>query len=154
MALISCKECKHQISKTAQTCPNCGEKNKTNSNALKWILILMAFSAVFSSLQGNKGAETSTQTASLDTPEVTHKKRIESGFSAWDGSHRQLTKIIKKSMNDPDSYDHVETTYKDTGKDLLIITKYRGKNGFGGVVINSLKAKADYDGNVIEIYSK
>lgn len=27
MALIKCKECGHEISKTAQTCPNCGAKN-------------------------------------------------------------------------------------------------------------------------------
>lgn len=41
------------------------------------------------------------------------KKKIESQFSAWDGSHRNLERIIKEAMNDPDSYDHVETVYWD-----------------------------------------
>ncbi len=27
MALVECKECKHQVSDSAKTCPNCGVKN-------------------------------------------------------------------------------------------------------------------------------
>jgi hypothetical protein len=79
------------------------------------------------------------------------KERIESGFSAWDGSHRGLTKFIKASMNDPKSYDHVETVYWDQGDHLIVRTTFRGKNAFGGVVANWVKAKVDLDGNVLAI---
>jgi len=48
------------------------------------------------------------------------KKKIEHQFSAWDGSHRNLERLIKKTMNDPDSYDHVETVYWDMGKYLIV----------------------------------
>lgn len=77
--------------------------------------------------------------------------RIESGFSAWDGSHIQLARVIKKSMNDPKSYKHDETVWWDRGDHLIVRTSFRGKNAFGGVVLNWVKAKCDLDGNVIEV---
>jgi hypothetical protein len=79
------------------------------------------------------------------------KEKIESQFSAWDGAHHNLERMIKKNMNDPDSYDHIETTYWDMGDHLVVLTKFRGKNAFGGKVINMVKAKVDLDGNVIKI---
>ena len=82
------------------------------------------------------------------------KKRVESGFSLWNGSHRGLTAVIKKSMNDPKSYEHVETTYADKGDHLIVKTTFRGKNVFGGVVVNWIMAKADLDGNIIEVIAQ
>ena len=79
------------------------------------------------------------------------EKTIEAQFSAWDGSHRKLTEIIKKSMNDPKSYEHVETRYWDMGDHLIINTTFRGKNVFGGTVVNTIKAKVSFDGESVEI---
>lgn len=76
---------------------------------------------------------------------------IKEQFSGWDGSHRGLEKIIKKNMNDPDSYDHAETVYWDKGDYLLVRTTFRGKNAYGGVVLQSIKAKVDLEGNVLQI---
>jgi len=88
------------------------------------------------------------------TPEEIRKERIEKHFSPWDGSHRGLTALIKESMNDPDSYDHVETGYWDKGDHLIVKTTFRGKNAFGGVVKNWVMAKVDLNGNVIEVISQ
>lgn len=79
------------------------------------------------------------------------KETIEKQFSAYDGSHRGLEKYIKDNMNDPDSYDHIETRFLDKGDYILVMTKFRGKNAFGGKVINTITAKVDLDGNVIEV---
>ena len=79
------------------------------------------------------------------------KKKIEAQFSAWVGSHRNLERVIKESMNDPDSYDHAETVYSDRGDHLIVRTTFRGKNAFGGVVKNSVKAKVSIDGQVLQI---
>jgi len=54
-------------------------------------------------------------------------------------------------MNDPDSYDHVETVYWDRGDHLVVRTTFRGKNAFGGIVKNSVKAKVSLDGQVLQI---
>lgn len=79
------------------------------------------------------------------------KKRIERQFSAWDGSHNNLERLIKKAMNDPDSYEHDETVYWDRGDHLVVRTTYRGKNAFGGVVRNFVKAKVSLDGDILQI---
>ena len=54
-------------------------------------------------------------------------------------------------MNDPKSFEHVETTYGDRGDYLVVKTTFRGKNAFGGVVLNWITAKCDLDGDVIEV---
>lgn len=79
------------------------------------------------------------------------QKKLENQFSAWDGSHQNLTKMIKQAMNDPDSYEHVETKYWDMNDHLVIMTKYRGKNAFGGKVLGMVKAKVSMNGDILEI---
>lgn len=81
----------------------------------------------------------------------THKKKIEEQFSAWDGSHYGLEKVIKSSMNDPDSYEHVKTIYWDEKDYLVVKTTFRGTNLYGGKVVNWIKAKSDMNGNIIEV---
>ncbi|MHB9010389.1 MAG: hypothetical protein ACYC3E_00135, partial [Carboxydocellales bacterium] len=82
------------------------------------------------------------------------KGMIEKQFSAWDGSHINLTKYIQESMNDPDSYEHVKTVYRDMNDYLIVTTTFRGKNAFGGVVKNSVTAKIALNGDIIEIINQ
>lgn len=79
------------------------------------------------------------------------KEKILKQFSSWDGSHRGLEKLIKKAMNDPKSFEHVETTYADKGAYILVQMKYRGKNGFGAKVLQVVNAKVDIDGNILSV---
>lgn len=88
------------------------------------------------------------------TPKTEQQIKVESQFSSWDGSHPALTEMIKKSMNDPDSYEHIETKFKDNTDHIFVITKFRGANAFGGKVMNTVSAKVDFSGNVIEIVSQ
>ena len=53
-----------------------------------------------------------TNDANQFATQYTNLDNIDRQFSPWDGSHLKLTKVIKKSMNDEDSYDHVETSYR------------------------------------------
>lgn len=92
--------------------------------------------------------------APKETKAETREEMIKRQFSLWDGSHRGLTRYIKDSMNDPGSYEHVETYYGDKGDHLVVKTTFRGKNAFGGVVVNMIAARVDFDGNVIEIVAQ
>lgn len=85
------------------------------------------------------------------SPEQARVEQLRQQFSAWDGSHRGVTASIKRSMNDPDSYEHVETRYSDQGSHLIVVTTFRGANAFGGKVLTTVKAKTDLHGNVLEI---
>ena len=82
------------------------------------------------------------------------RKRIEKQFSAWDGSHPGLERLVKRSMNDPDSYEHDETRFVDKGDHIIVFMKFRGRNGFGGMVRNEVVASVDFNGNVLEVISQ
>ena len=79
------------------------------------------------------------------------KEKIEAQFSAYDGSHRGVEQAIKQRMNDPDSYEHVSTRFIDKGDYIAIMTQFRGKNAFGGKVLNSAVGKVDFSGNVLAL---
>jgi len=78
-------------------------------------------------------------------------EKLSKCFSSWDGAHRNLEKMVKASMNDPDSYKHDETRYSDKGDHLIVHTTFRGKNSFGGTVRSSVTAKTDLKCSVVEI---
>ena len=85
--------------------------------------------------------------------EKNRKKKIEEQFDPWDGSHIALSRLIKQNCRNPDSYEHIETKYRDNGNLIFVTTKYRAENGFGGMAIGNVTAKVDIEGNVIEIIS-
>lgn len=77
---------------------------------------------------------------------------VESQFNPWNGEHINMTKTIKSSMNDPSSYKHIKTEYWDMGTHLVVQTEFTGKNGFGGTVRSTAKAKVNSKtGEVIDI---
>lgn len=82
--------------------------------------------------------------------EAERRELISKQFSGWDGSHIKLVSHVKALMNDSGSFDHVSTKYWDKGDYLLVRMRFRGLNGFGGVVIDSASALVDLDGNVIQ----
>jgi hypothetical protein len=94
---------------------------------------------------GCGGGGSSSSSSSPDSP----KGKIEQQFSKWDGSHIKLERWVKENMNDPDSYEHVKTTYAENGTTISVIMEFRGKNAFGGVVKNSAIAEVDLDGNFV-----
>lgn len=81
----------------------------------------------------------------------TRIKKTAAQFSNWDGSHRQLSHLIKQSMNDPESYSQDETMYWEHEEYLIVKTEFHGKNSFGAIVRSTVKAKVDLEGNVLEI---
>jgi hypothetical protein len=114
-------------------------------------VIGLSLVAIFS--VGDEAPDTAPAPAEEVQPDSATLRRqsIEAQFSSWDGSHIAVTRSIKKSMNDPKSYDHVETTYADRGDYIQVRTRFRGKNAFGGVVINTVNAKVSLQGQVLDI---
>jgi hypothetical protein len=80
------------------------------------------------------------------------KSNPEEQFSKWDGSHIKLTEYIKSKMNDPDSYEHVETKAATKSNHILVVTTIRGTNAYGGKITTTYQAKCDKDtGEVLSI---
>lgn len=78
------------------------------------------------------------------------QKDIDTQFSGWDGAHRTFERLIKDAMNDPDSYKHVDTRYIDKGSYIRVFCKFRGKNAFGGTVVNTKVADFTMSGDFIK----
>lgn len=173
MALIACPECGKQISDKAESCPGCGYKFKPleamtirpkegkqpsetdKQKARVGCLVTIIFLAIFMVWLGYTGSKEKEAQEKPKTAEEQRMERIKNGFSSWDGSHKQLTEMIKKSMYDPKSFEFDSVQVNQDGGDFLVITqKYRGKNAFGGVMPTWVKAKVDLDGNVVTIVAE
>ena len=157
MALTKCKECGKEVSTKAKECPGCGAPVKSSSSVgcLTIIAVIFVIGMIGSLFDNDKSEKSSrTESTTPKTQEEIREDQLQKQFSAWDGSHTGLTKLIKTAMNDPGSYDHVETVYWDKGDHLVVKTTFRGKNAFGGVVENWVMAKVDLNGNIIEVISQ
>lgn len=66
-------------------------------------------------------------------------------LDGWDGSHTELVRMRKKTMDNPKSFEHVETTYRLFGDYAIIVMKYRGENKFGALILTSLTAKVSLE---------
>lgn len=84
---------------------------------------------------------------------VERRALIESAFSGWDGSQKNLVELVKKNMHNPKSFEHVETRFFDLGDSTIVVTMtYRGTNAYGGVVTNSIKAETTLDGSIVKVF--
>lgn len=72
--------------------------------------------------------------------------------SKWDGSCRPVVEAIKEKMNDAKSFEHIKTKVFITDtENFQVEMKFRGKNAYGGMVINIVTATVTPDGKVIAV---
>jgi len=59
-------------------------------------------------------------------------------LSSWDGSQRNVIRLVKEQLRDPNSFEHVETriTPVKDGQHTVLM-KYRARNGFGGMNVET-----------------
>ncbi|WP_052731139.1 SHOCT domain-containing protein [Spirosoma radiotolerans] len=118
------------------------------SGCLSFIAVFAAIGFLAIGLQSLFGTKTPDKPKD---PKEARREHVESLFSAYDGSHPQLEKAVKSAMKNPDSYEHVETRFRDDGSTIYVITTFRGTNSFGGVVPQRADATiSGDDGHIIE----
>ena len=155
MALIKCPECSTEVSEKADVCLKCGyslakaRKSKETANGCIGLAVILVIAFLAFKACGSGDSSISEQ----PKKELSREEKIKDQFSAWTGSHKNLEKVIKAAMNDPDSYKSIEGKYIDQGDYVLIIQEYTGKNAYGGTMRGIVKAKADINGNILEIIS-
>lgn len=77
--------------------------------------------------------------ADKDTIKKPRSEQVQALFFA-DGTNYEVIKLVKKNMNDPKSFEHVETSYADNGADVVVFMKFRGNNAFGAKVLSEAVA--------------
>lgn len=101
---------------------------------------------------GNNNQNEKVENEVKTSKPLTNQEKAESFLSGWDGSYRPLIKLVKDRMNDPESFEHVETRTGDYGDSFFYMSmKYRGKNGFGGIITRYIDVKVDYNGNILSV---
>ena len=71
MALIECKECKHQVSDSAKVCPSCGKKMPTKLSVTHKVGIVLVGMFVFAAIFGNNNRhQAATSTSASTEPAV------------------------------------------------------------------------------------
>ena len=59
------------------------------------------------------------------------RSNFRKSLSTWDVSHPVQVELIKRNLNYPDSYKHVESKYFDFGNYYIMSTIFKAKNSFG-----------------------
>lgn len=77
-------------------------------------------------------------------------------FSAWDGSCIPLVKAVKQDMNDPKSFEFVkvESMIENENGNLIVAMSFRGKNAYGGIVLQGVWCELTPDGKIIAMEYK
>jgi hypothetical protein len=151
-----CQKCNTENPTSAKYCSNCGEEfeqsdtEEQNDPGVGGNIAVAVFivAAIWAFFRLTNFFEEEPQTA-----QDIRTEQIESEFSVFSGAHIGLESYIKQNMNDPDSYEHVETRYSDEGSHLSVRTVFRGNNALGGTVRNTVIATVALDGSVMEIIS-
>lgn len=151
MALVKCKECDAEISNKAKSCPNCGTAPKKQSSIFTWLVLIFIVLGVWGVGTGGPDSPGSFTPDSQLTPEQLRERSVQAAFSPLSGAHRGLERRIKSVMHNPASYEHVVTRYQDDGGSIFVQTTYRGTNGLGAIVTESVQARADINGKILEI---
>lgn len=125
------------------------KRKATNKKILKFGCLPVIIIIVILSIIGNL---TTTEVENPINKVKTTEEIVKEQFNSWDGSNIALEKYIKTHMNDADSYEHVETRYSiNKDSTLYVVTKFRGKNAFGAKVLQTVRARIDFKGNVLDI---
>jgi len=84
-----------------------------------------------------------------DSPEA----KISSQFHPWDSRHLALEDLVVDNLNDPNSFDHLESryTHNESEQTIRVRMEYTASNRLGGTVRGTAIAVFDYDGDVVDI---
>lgn len=127
MAMVTCKECKAQISDKAKTCPHCGAA-KPKTSLFTWIVAIIGAMWMM-------GALTSGQPSAPLTPAQMAAKTQEDANKAQDADYwargQQAMTSVRSAARDPQSvvFENIMITQEKT----TVCVVYRARNGFGGM---------------------
>jgi hypothetical protein len=130
MALVKCKECGKEVSKSAKKCPHCGYKLKMSFLA-KFGLFIFGFVIFGAFVSGLKWNPEKSRIDPVLTEKKASEKKIEDEALQRKILAERFTDAIRKKMRDPNSF---EVELIKVNKDATVFClAYRARNGFGGM---------------------
>lgn len=165
MSATKCTHCGKSVLASDLYCPACGTPTASNVTSTRigclFVMAIILFVVVSSRMdKADRKYEALTRQfeeskrEQNETPEEARTRKIKQSFSPWNGGHYALVKLTKDSMNDPKSFEHINTKYWDMKEHLVVRMDFRGKNAFGGMVKNFIIVKTTVDGKILEIINQ
>ncbi len=71
-----------------------------------------------------------------------------------DGQHFAITRLVKKNLYFPESFQHVKTTHVNKGKYIVVTMLYRAKTRIGAMRENYITAEYWLDGRLKQVVSE
>lgn len=124
------------------------ENSSRNRRALTWLFIglgaLLIAPVIYFFIDR-------LRTSPAERAERQHRQEVQALFSGPGGSVPALVDWVQQRMNDPESFQHVETRYIDRGGEILVFMTYRGRNAFGGTVTEKVSARLSNSGRLSDV---
>lgn len=145
MALISCPDCKQQISDNSLVCLHCGcTINKSGSGwentavgCVVFVIVMFFVAYSLGSMPEDRSRPPGSQ------KEVVFNSR-------YDSSVAQVVKWLKDNLKDPDSLQFIEwSKVQKVESGFVVRVKYRAKNGFGGYGVENKLFGMDLNGEIL-----
>ncbi|NJO35715.1 MAG: zinc ribbon domain-containing protein [Rhodospirillales bacterium] len=127
MALIKCKECGKEISRSAKTCPNCGYKPRRTSFLTWLVTIFIAVPIVIAVFAGSSTTMTPTTKPAENAEDRAARVKADAAVQRASVG----AKLLKKAMRNPESFKlESALVIESTGAACY---EYRAQNGSGGM---------------------
>lgn len=140
MAIIQCKECKHEVSSEAKSCMNCGVKlrppKKPMSLLMKIFLGVIGLGFLASFIGSNNKNHDSKKAEEQRVAALT-PQQVEAEKAAKLKRDTQLqlagagAVALKRAMKDPEAFELKSLVVKPNG---VACYEYRAKNSFGAIL--------------------
>jgi len=160
--LRPCPDCREMIFQNTQACPNCGRPfhgkpvSQKQTHPGVWlaliIIVLCVFAVIWCMIKYSDRIPASSGSPTIQSSQnaQTQSNACRGPFiNIWNNSSPDLVKAVKKSMNDPKSFEHIYTRYWNLGNQVVVKMAFRGRNAFGGVVAQKVRAEFDCSGSLL-----
>lgn len=141
MALKNCKECGHQVSDKADSCPQCGARIKKGlPRWVVWVVFIFVFAAIIGSCQdkSNSSANNSAENSTLSSPESVQINNTSKNWS-YESSNDEM-RGTKSSTAYTISKNKVDFAFPYSGGSNLSLM-VRNKAGQKDVIITISKGQ-------------
>lgn len=138
MSLITCKECRNQVSDAAKSCPSCGAKvpQKTSKFTL-FIAGIIGFSVLMAVFKEDQPTAAAAANPPKTPEQVAAQNRREANFQFA----VQATRRLQTTLNNPKSFELVSAGVIDQGPLCLI---YRTTNQFNALMVEHAVIGRDF----------
>jgi hypothetical protein len=131
--IITCKECGHQVSDQAASCPNCGAKvPKKKKTSLITMIVGGLFTIIVTSfVLSSINSTPSTPPKPVSAEDATKKAAAEADRNEAFARASTGASQLKRRMRNPDSFVLEQAVAMKPGNSVCYL--FRSQNGFGGM---------------------